>query len=347
MKRKLITSCLAVAVILSCLSGCTPSISPNLRDLNDTSNPIDSLSIKRGINLSLLERENLSIFGSFITKEKTYLDIKEQGFDHIRLPVNFHLYYKNGKLNGSFMKKLDSIINTALNCGLTVVLDFHGWYDINSDVNSNKREFYEIWTLVSEHYKDYSYNLLFEILNEPYEEEGPDPLNAYKLNEIQLEAIKIIRETNPKRIIVAASPEWNTWWGLKDLILPEDDPNIIVDIHTYQPMEFTHQGALWYSPDATVQVRLDDSVFTEINKVIKTCKEYMGKTGRLLWLGEFGMELTLADEGDVSKYLGYVASESEKIGMPWAYWEYNRSFGAYDPSEKEWRPYVLDALMGE
>ncbi len=345
MKNKLLAFCFASAMIFLCFSSCVTNVSPNLRDFNDTSNPIESLAIKRGINLSLLERENPMIFGSFITKEKTYLDIKAQGFDHIRLPVNFHNYYKNGKLNGSFMKKLDNIINTALNCGLTVVLDFHGWYDINSDVNSNKAEFYDIWSLVSEHYKDYSYNLLFEVLNEPYREEGPDPLNAYKLNEIQLEAIRIIRKTNPKRIIVAAAAEWNTWWGLEDLILPENDPNIIVDIHTYQPMDFTHQGALWYSPDATVQVRLNDSVLNEVDKVIKTCKEYMAKTGRLLWLGEFGMELTLADEGDVTKYLSYVSTEAEKISMPWAYWEYNRSFGAYNPSKKEWRPYVLDALI--
>src|SRR5688500_20316792 len=35
---------------------------------------------------------------------------------------------------------------------------------------------------------------------------------------------------------------------ISNLILPADDRNIIVTIHTYDPFYFTHQGASWTRP---------------------------------------------------------------------------------------------------
>ncbi len=311
--------------------------------------PINSLNIARGINISLLESSDKVNFwlNGFITKKSTYEDIKAQGFDHIRLPVNFHTYYSGGKLDDSFMKKLDSILETILDCGLTVILDFHGWGDINGDVTACKAEFLDIWAQVSERYKDYSYALLFELINEPYEAEGRAPFNAQRLNAIQNEAISTVRKTNPKRIIVAAGPEWNAWWGLEDLELPANDPNIIVDVHTYQPMDFTHQGSeRWTDPNAEVeQVRLYDGVLREIDKAVKGCKDFTARTGIKVWLGEFGVYLEIADEGDVTRYLSYVTDSMEKAGIPWAYWEYNSGFGAYNKLTRKWKAFVLEGLI--
>ncbi len=324
-------------------------------------NPIDTLVLGRGINISLLESESKVSFplwsigsnnNNFIKTASTYTDIKAQGFDHVRLPVNFHTYYSNGAVSSSFLSTLDTILNTILDSGLTVILDFHGWSAINSNVDANKAEFYAIWTQISERYKDYPDQLLFELLNEPYEAEGTAPLTAAKLNEIQNEAIKIVRKTNPTRIIVAAGPEWNSWWGLEDLTLPTDDPNIIVDIHTYQPYDFTHQGSeRWTDPNAVMTpVPLYDAVFTEVRKVVRYCGEYTERTGIKVWLGEFGVYLYIAEnvdvtiKDDITEYLAYVSKSMEDAGIPWAYWEYNSGFGAYDSSSKAWKDYVMNGL---
>ncbi len=318
-------------------------------------NKVEKLAIKRGINVSLLYRYKMTALlwyrYSYITKPETYSDIKAQGFDHVRLPVDFDLYYKDGKIDEAFLKKLDGILNTVLGSGLVVILDFHGLSELNNNAEANKAEFYAIWEQLAERYKNYPDTLFFELYNEPKVGEGADPLTANRLNEIQNEVIKRIRVTNPLRILVAAAPEWNSWWGLKDLRLPETDPNIIVDIHTYQPMEFTHQGETWYDENATEQVRISQSVYAEIDKVINTCREYKNSTGRTLWLGEFGMNTTVADKNDITNYLGYVAKQSESIGMPWAVWEYgwnpggDSGFDIYSIKNKAWKTDILKAII--
>ncbi len=135
---------------------------------------------------------------------------------------------------------------------------------------------------MAEHYKDYPDRLIFELLNEPYPNEGPDPLNADRLNEIQ--------------------------------------------------------------PDKPYLVRLRDNMLKETDSTFEKCKEYMEKTGRIVWVGEFGVYVDVAREEDVTKYLSYVTDKMEEANIPWAYWEYNRGFGAYDREKNELRDYVLEGL---
>ncbi|NHV98837.1 MAG: glycoside hydrolase family 5 protein [Thaumarchaeota archaeon] len=47
---------------------------------------------------------------------------------------------------------------------------------------------------------------------------------------------------------------WNTIDHLDELKLPEEDENIIVTIHYYSPMDFTHQGAKWAGREDKVGV---------------------------------------------------------------------------------------------
>ncbi len=332
--------------------------------------PIDSLKIERGINVSTLEYEGfnktvrMSLRDPFT--QETFANIKAQGFDHVRLPVNFAANYKDGKVKEDFLEELDGIIGMILGQGLTVVLDFHGWQAINSDVKSNEEMFYSIWEQVAEHYKDHPNELLFEIINEPHQEDGSDPLNAENLNRIQLKAIEIIRKTNPKRILVMAGPEWNTHWGIKDLELPKNDRNLIVDMHTYQPLDFTHQGSeLWMDASADrTTVEIYDKVYEEIDTVARVCRDFTARTGIKVWLGEFGMVVSvpksgtiltltpetaelvsIAKEEDVTAYVSYVTEKMEEAGVPWAWWEYDLEFGAYDLIKKEWRDFVIDGLM--
>ncbi len=340
--------------------------------------PIDALSIKRGINVSTLEyggiqkEIRLSLRDPFT--DETFENIKNAGFDHVRFPVNFAEHYSDGKVSEAFLAEVDEIIAMMFKQDLTVILDFHGWREINYDVASNKAKLYDIWEQVAEHYKDYPYTLLFELLNEPHEEaSGADPLKVANLNMIQTEVIKIIRETNPKRIIVAACAFYNNARGLQYLAdFPEDDRNIIVDVHNYHTIEFTHQGSeLWMNPEASrLPRRISAEEYTGIDTMAKYCKEYMEKTGRKIWLGEFGLIVavpktgTIADlmnggaagatdielgpvakEEDITAYLSYLMQAMNALDIPYAWWEYDLEFGAYDLIKQEWRALVMDSIM--
>ncbi len=126
MKTKITAVLLSILMISSCFVGCKNN---ELEKPSLDSNPIESISFKHGIYVASFETDEVSKNNSwyrFIYSKKTYRDIKKQGFDHVRLPVNFHKYYSDGKISEKFLKDLDGIIETILREGLTVVLDFHG-----------------------------------------------------------------------------------------------------------------------------------------------------------------------------------------------------------------------------
>lgn len=67
---------------------------------------------------------------------------------------------------------------------------------------------------------------------------------------------------------------------------------------------------------------------------------------RPLYLGEFGA-YEKADLDSRVRWTNFVARESEKRNIPWAYWEFNSGFGVYDDFKKEWKVELLQALIPE
>ncbi len=323
----------------SCLAGCSSSPKPILGDVGE-------VTLSKGINLSALEDKNKP--SSYLNKEETYTNIASKGFDHIRLPVDFRNYANDeGEVKKSFYRRLDKIINLANNAGLAVMLDFHGWYDLNVSKGDAKL-FLDIWKDVAEHYKDYSNLLLFELINEPHTTEGGD-LNMSTLTALQTAAIENIREISPERTVVVATAEWNGPWTLKNFNLTEFD-NIIVAVHSYEPMDFTHQGFAWMETE-DVKLELTDEMIEELDKQLKLIVDFTNRTGMKVVLNEFGLNTGghISDE-DMHRYLSHITAFAEENGIAWTYWEYNAGFGVFEPdhlgsAKGEWRENVLDALL--
>jgi endoglucanase len=116
----------------------------------------------------------------------------------------------------------------------------HHYEEIFKEPESQQARFLAIWEQIATRYKDYPSNLIFEILNEPN-----NKLTASLWNELLVDALAIIRQTNPDRNVIIGPADWNNLDRLNSLKLPEDDRHIIVTCHYYQPFHFTHQGAEW------------------------------------------------------------------------------------------------------
>ena len=56
------------------------------------------------------------------------------------------------------------------------------------------------------------------------------------------EVLGVIRQSNPARTVIIGPGDYNEIDYLEQLDLPENDRNIIVTVHYYSPIEFTHQG---------------------------------------------------------------------------------------------------------
>lgn len=55
----------------------------------------------------------------------------------------------------------------------------------------------------------------------------------------------MIRRTNRTRPVIVGPVLWNSIDAVEMFNLPNDDRHIIVTVHYYNPMQFTHQEATW------------------------------------------------------------------------------------------------------
>ncbi len=295
----------------------------------------------------------------------TYSNIKSQGFDYVRIAVNFYsAYYEapTGKYNYTteqIMQVVDKGIEYAFANDLYVMLDFHGWFLIGSEADDYDQFLY-CWSQVAERYKDYSDKLSFELLNEPwYTDAKPQKyLWDSKLNEMQADAIEIIRNTGSKnktRLIVCCTADGNKAWKLEKLELP-DDPYLAVAIHEYEPYKFTGQNFSWDKYAGQTFTLAEAGGWGAVDYDFSMIKDFMDKTGIPVILNEFGSNITSPSQADVVAYLSGITQRCQDLGIGWAWWHYHRT--SYSESgdmalyrknseygSMTWDQVAVDALM--
>jgi endoglucanase len=248
------------------------------------------------------------------------------------------------KLNPAWLETLDWAVKNGLEANLMVILDLHEYNAMAADPAAKKEMFLSVWRQLAPRYKNLSDNVIFELLNEPNQK-----LTAELWNSFLSDALKIIRETNPDRTVIIGPANWNGIESLKTLVLPQNDRNIIVTVHFYHPMRFTHQGASWTKEFST----LSGITWTgtteekeEVNKKLQVAADWSKTNNRPVFLGEFGSY----DKGDMdsrARYTSYVARRAELLGFSWAYWQFDSDFIVYDVKKDQWVFSILDALMGK
>lgn len=125
-------------------------------------------------------------------------------------------YMKDPKFS---KEKIEAVIKGAIKADIYVIVD---WHSHNINLNEAKGFFAEI----SKKYSKYP-NIIYEIFNEPDHESWAE-VKAYSE-----EIIKVIRENDPKNIILVGSPHWD-----QDVDLAAADPilgyhNIMYTMHFY------------------------------------------------------------------------------------------------------------------
>lgn len=275
--------------------------------------------------------------------EKHFRLLKEAGFQFVR--VNLapfrHMDHDNGwSLQPRWLETLDWVVASARAQGLQVILDCHEYNRMGEDPEAHKEQFLAFWKLLSEHCRSAPNSVLFEILNEPNKKLTPSLWNQYLH-----EALSIIRQSNPTRTVVIGPAFWNSVDHLKELELPAEDRHLIVTVHYYKPMQFTHQGASWtnqkdktgisWGSDAEKQAVQDDFA-----KVAAWAREQ----NRPIFLGEFGAY----DKGPMDsrvRYTSCVARTAEAMGWSWAYWQFDGDFILWDMKADHWVEPILHALI--
>ncbi|MCF8262080.1 MAG: glycoside hydrolase family 5 protein [Melioribacteraceae bacterium] len=278
-------------------------------------------------------------------KDKHFRLIKNAGFDNVRIvimPFKFSLNDVDFKLDQKFFKTLDWAVTQSLENNLMAIIDFHEHHAMQEDPLGNKPMFLSMWKQIAEHYKDSPSSVLFEIANEPN-------MNPEIWNEIHKEALALLRESNPDRTILIGPIYGNQIKHLKDLELPENDRNLIIAVHYYSPIQFTHQGAPWSSNTKDLSGITWTNLPEEEQAIIDDfdiAQKWSKKYNRPITLGEFGA-YEKAELPSRIRWTSFVARHAESLGWSWSYWQFDSDFIVYDIDKDEWFEPILNALIPE
>lgn len=274
-------------------------------------------------------------------KQNYFKLLRDAGFNSVR--VNLQAFqHMDGQLRLSpqWFKTLDWVVDNALANGLELILDEHDYVACGEDAVACHDRITAFWEQVAARYKNMPNSVMFEILNEPNQ-----AISAPLWNSILKQELAIIRGTNPERNVVIGPAWWNSVNALNTLDLPKDDPHIIVTLHYYLPMRFTHQGAPWagelvnlsgitWGTDADRQALVSD--FAKV-------QDWARANDRPILLGEFGAY----DKGDMDsrvKYTSAVARTAESLGWAWTYWQFDSDFIVYNVEKEAWVEPIRKAL---
>ena len=267
--------------------------------------------------------------------------IKDGGFDHVR--INLHGFrHMNGKsrLDPAWFATLDSLVREALAQNLHVILDEHDYEKCADDTALCRRLVLAFWAQVGAHYKAAPNAVMFEILNEPNRK-----MDA-QWNALLKEALALIRKTNPTRNVIVGPSFWNNISHLPQLELPVKDRHLIVTIHYYAPMHFTHQGASWapeYQGVSGVGWGSAEERAT-LGKDFDEAQAWAKANDRPLLLGEFGAYDKAPLDSRVA-YTAAVARAAEQRGWAWSYWQFDSNFVVYRIDADRWNEPIYRALV--
>jgi len=268
--------------------------------------------------------------------------IRDGGFSSVRIVLqSFRHMDENDKLSPQWFATLDGLIHAALAANLTVILDEHDYNSCGKDPDSCRRKLLAFWQQVSAAYAKAPHRVVFEILNEPNSklDEGWNALLA--------DALAVIRQKNPHRNVIIGPAHWNNIHWLDKLVLPATDRHLIVTVHYYLPMRFTHQGAHWtpeYNELGITWGSVEERAALE--KDFDEVQAWSVAHGRPILLGEFGAY----DKGPMESRVAYteaVARAAEKRGWAWAYWQFDSDFIVYDLDKDQWIAPIHRALIPE
>jgi endoglucanase len=236
------------------------------------------------------------------------------------------------------MARVHHVVDAASAAGLNVILDMHNFDELFTDPSANTTRFAEMWRQIGVEFAGAPASVWFELTNEPH-----GALTNANLVATMTPALAAVRTTNPTRPVIVGGQDWSGVGSLATLALPSD-PYVVPTIHTYDPFNFTHQGATWVTPTPPLgRVFGGTADYAELDANLQKVRDYIARTGRVPFVGEYGAN----DDPGVPLaqrvlYYGTITSAYASIGVQTCAWAYTNTFKLRDGST--WLPGMLDAI---
>lgn len=215
----------------------------------------------RGINIgNSLDAPTETAWGNPLIQERYFSDLKKAGFDAVRIPVTWatHVSWTPPyTIDSTFFNRVDTVIDWALSNHLFVIVDAHHETWLKTALADTAKNvphadtciarFDSIWSQIATRFKDKSDSLIFEILNEPY------PMAEDSVNALNVRVLKIIRRTNPTRIVSYSGYMWSNSDQLVTAEIPDSGSQYLIGYyHSYDPSSFGLDGNGTYGTSSDI-----------------------------------------------------------------------------------------------
>ena len=251
--------------------------------------------------------------------------IAAAGFTAIRLPARFSAHALANApytIEPAFMERVAHVVRLATDADLAVIIDLHHYEELHADPEGHSERLAALWRQIGERFAAAPPEVSFELLNEPH-----DKLGAGNLLAVIGPALAEVRRTNPTRIVVINGPEWAGLDAMLTSPFP-DDPYAVPTFHYYSPVNFGFPEADWLDPPSRDDFgRPEDLALirADLDKV----RDYMARTGRVPFVGEYGAWATrpLAER---EEYYEALSEAFASIGIDSCAWGYTNTFPLWD-----------------
>jgi endoglucanase len=332
---------ISILSVLTC--GILSAISPQASKAASNAFEYNQL-LGRGINIgNALDAPQEGAWGVTL-KSEYFQSIKEAGFNSVRIPIQWSAHATLDPpyaIDPVFFKRVDWAIDQALSRHMLAVIDIHHFAEMDLDPTTYTPELLALWRQIATRYKDRPPTLLFELFNEPQ-----NSLTDRRWNAILPQLIQTIRESNPTRTLIVGPGYWNSLDHLSTLQLPQDDRQLIVTFHYYQPFHFTHQAQAW-APETmawkgTTWGTAQDQ--TALHDDFAKAATWANDQNRPIYVGEFGVS-EQADPKSRILWTQAVVREAHRFHFSWSYWQFCSFFGIFDTNTDAWNQPMLHALL--
>ena len=318
-----------------------------------------AIRLHRGVNIShwLSQSDTRGKGRAEYFTEKDVAFIAAQGFDHLRIPIDEEqMFTPHGEKEPEAFALLHNALQWCRKYKMKAVVDLHILRSHHFNAAEKplftdekaQNAFYECWRKISGELKKYSVKwVAYELMNEPVAD------NPETWNIIVNRCAAVVRELEPKRTIIIGSNRWQGYETVKDLRIPENDRNIIISFHYYNPFPLTHYKAFWtdqrdytggiHYPGQVVReedlktvpkeiaqkyhwmtgLKWDKEVISDhFEQVLARARHY----GVEVYCGEYGC-INSSPEADRNRWFKDMEQTFEEKGIGRAVWDYKGGFG--------------------
>lgn len=320
-----------------------------------------SLVAQMGVGWNLgnsfdVENRDKTFWGNPLPTKQMIDLVASSGFKTLRIPVTWGYHQSASEpftIEEDYLLRVQKVVDFGLENQMFVIINVHhddDWIRLVAEEKAYvKSRLSSLWEQVATHFRDYDKDLIFDILNEPrlkgtaLEWTGGDSESRAILNEYHKAGVDAVRGAGGKnisRFLMVSTYAASTLDGpMDDLVIPNNDPNIIISLHTYFPWSFAgdeNGPALWGSVEERAALE------AEMERIYQ---KWHIEEGREVVLGEWGTR----NKNNLSNRVAYAEFYTEASlsrGFVPVVWDDGGNFMLQDRSALNWRfPEIVNGII--